>query len=69
MNYRNYTALLAVLMTTSWYGTIQAADAGTEEPVQLKDVVVTATKTEEEVKAVPQAVEVWTMTISNAWGG
>ncbi|MED9919588.1 MAG: TonB-dependent receptor plug domain-containing protein, partial [Megasphaera sp.] len=60
MNYRNYTALLAVLMTTSWYGTIQAADAGTEEPVQLKDVVVTATKTEEEVKAVPQAVEVWT---------
>ena len=42
MNYRNYTALLAVLMTTSWYGTIQAADAGTEEPVQLKDVVVTA---------------------------
>lgn len=60
MNYRNYTALLAVLMTTSLYGTIEGAAVGSEEPVQLKDVIVTATKTEEEVKTVPQAVEVWT---------
>ena len=60
MNYRNYTALLAVLMTTSLYGTIEGAAVGNEEPVQLKDVIVTATKTEEEVKTVPQAVEVWT---------
>ena len=42
MNYRNYTALLAVLMTTSLYGTIEGAAVGNEEPVQLKDVIVTA---------------------------
>ena len=39
---------------------VAAADVSAEKVVQTKDVIVTATKTEAEVKAVPQAVEVIT---------
>ena len=39
---------------------VYAADETAANTIQTKDVVVTATKTEAEIKAVPQAVEVIT---------
>lgn len=51
----------AVIAACNWSGYASAAPvSASEQNVQAKDVVVTATKTSEEIKQVPQAVEVIT---------
>lgn len=60
MIHPNAAALAAAAIMTSLYLPVQAAGTDGQQQLQSKDVIVTATKTKEEVRAVPQAVEVWT---------
>lgn len=53
------TILLTAAITTSFMAPVWAADTATSVQ-NIKDVIVTATRTEEEVKNVPNSVEVIT---------
>ena len=54
------TLLAATVLGTMTMGSCVAAEAAADDTIQTRDVVVTASRTEQEVKETPAAVEVIT---------